>query len=237
MFQYFDINEILISSYWGANILTILLFITALIVFAKPDKTLYKVLFTLVLISYTVLLNINISHSVHVFSGIILITFALWPSTNENFKITWEFLRYYICWLYFSAFLWKIIHLGFFQAEYGYEAFTDNLSWYIYQNPEDLLTKLYLYLVKHKLILNIGAKVIILLEGAFIIGFFTKKMDHYLVLSLLIIHISTFIFVDVMFFELFILVIPFITLNTWAKIDKLKDAIFYSFKKSKSIKI
>jgi hypothetical protein len=210
--RYSGFQNLLVNNAWGSFIFSILLILICCYCIIYPRKIISIIIFSIMIYIYGVLFNLNLTHSTHLLAGMTIITFCFWSEKDENFEILWDFARYYTCWLYSSAFLWKIINGSIFQSNHGYEVFKRNLSWYIFQN-ENLLTRFYKEFLMAPDILNIGAKVIFLIEGIFIIGFFTKKYDNILILSIIIIHLSTYLFVDVLFFELGILIFSLFNKN------------------------
>ena len=151
--------------------------------------------------------------------GALIITIPFWAAKDKNFETLWDALRYYVCWIYFSAFLWKIVNGSMFQADFGVLTMKKNLAEYLYHNPGTLKAHIYNYFISHPLLPDIGDKLVYLLEAAFIAGFFTKKYDSLLILLIIAIHAITYFFTDRLFIELCILVIPLISAASWQKIS------------------
>lgn len=101
-----------------------------------------------------------------------------------------------------------------FYAKHHYEKYPAWLLKYTEQ-----VTKFYTVFFNNPEFLNIGAKIIIFLEAIFIIGFFTKKYDNWLIASLIIIHIFTYLFVDALFIELCILIFSLLSKQFMEKIN------------------
>jgi hypothetical protein len=67
------------------------------------------------------------------------------------------------------------------------------------------------FTITHPLLLNSGLMLIYLLEAIMVIGFFTKKWDHFLLWIPIIVHLSTYFFSDVYFLEMLIGILPFLS--------------------------
>ena len=124
-------------------------------------------------------------------------------------------MRYYACWVYATAFLWKIINGSFFQVDAGMLTFKSNLAGYLYQNPDTFFSHVYYWFLRHPALINIGHKLVVIAEGVFLVGFFTKKYDGFLIFCAVFIFTSIYFFSDVFFAELLIIILPLLPQSTW----------------------
>ncbi|MEO6330037.1 MAG: hypothetical protein ABIO55_13965, partial [Ginsengibacter sp.] len=127
----------------------------------------------------------------------------------------------YICYIYVMSFIWKIgINNSFFYWNQGVGSAKINLAEYIYHNPDSYMSSIFNFFLAHPLLLNTGNTFIFLLEGLMVIGFFTKKYDRLLMVFPMIIHLGTYIFADVFFIEMLVLIFAFFTKKNTAVIGR-----------------
>jgi hypothetical protein len=172
----------------------------------KPQQVVAVFLFATLICLYVLLFNSRITHHTHAMCGIVLV---LWPFTfrnQEKFNRLWEGLRYLTCFIYFMSFYWKaFIGDSFYQFNHGLLSVQGNLAEYIYHNPDTILSGFYQWMIAHPLLLNIGNTTIFLLEGAMVIGLFTRKFDHLLFYIPILVHVAGYFFSDVFFMEMLVL--------------------------------
>lgn len=191
-----------------------------------PLRRGFIISFSLVYFLMALTSNIYLCHSAHYLGCMVWLSVAFWASSDDNFDLMWEGMRYYCCWIYASAFIWKVVNGSFFQWDAGILTFKMNLAEYLYHNPDTAMAHFYYYFIQHPLFVNIGHKIVALAEGLFIIGFFTKKYDKILIITALLIFVSLYIFSDVFFAELLALIFPLVSINGWKKLaGKLPPAL------------
>jgi hypothetical protein len=117
-----------------------------------------------------------------------------------------------VCYVYVSAFIWKLfIGKSLLFWNQGVNSAKYNLVEYIYHFPHSYLSAFYRWFIAHPDLLNAGFVGTTLLEGALVIGFYTKKWDRLLVLFIILIHFISYLFSDVFFAEFLIGLVPFLT--------------------------
>jgi hypothetical protein len=217
----FGIAELLLSNTTAAVTFTTLFIGSGLLLLIYTKKTVFAWVFAICYFIYSILLNIYACHSMHYMAGFSIILFAFCARKNEQFFLSWELMRYYVCFIYSMVFLLKIINGAFFDWDSGYVYFQANITEYLYHNPSGILASIYRWFLLHPFVVNVGAKFIFLLEGIFVIGFFTKKFDKLLILCAILIFLSTYFFIDVFFAELTVAVIcPLIGTRFWMKLKR-----------------
>ncbi len=144
------------------------------------------------------------------FLGFLLIPIPFFTKKPPLFSLLMEGLRYYVVFIYFSAFLWKCVGLFFMNIEEGQAVMSQALGFWLYERPHSFSTQIYTYLIHNPTL----SYALILLGAAsqacFGIGFFTKKYDKLLVLLAVSFHLLAYYFVDVPFFEFLVLQIVFL---------------------------
>lgn len=198
-----------------SRLFTALLFVSGGFAFWFPLQRRFIVPFTLLFLLTAINFNFYLTHNSHYLAGAVWLLFTFWPKKDESFNLLWEGLRYYTCWIYGVAFIWKVVYGAFFQWDAGVLSCRENLAGYLYQNPETGTAHFYYYMLGHPVWLNLGHKLVCLAEGTFLLGFFTKRFDRLLIALMFLIHISTYLFADVFFAELMILAFTLVPSKTW----------------------
>lgn len=200
-----------ISGYYVVAVLfDVLLFGTALGSFIFTQKRIFPIVFTLLYLVYFVSYNSFGAHHTHCMVGVLLIGIPFWFRTEKTFGLMWQGLRYFALWVYSSAFLWKLFRGSLFNFEQGVAIFMNENATHIALNPDAWMNGVYAFFIAHptlSFVANVGA---VLMEGLFIIGFFTKKYDWVWIVLPIIFHTMTYLFVHVMFYELLILNLAFL---------------------------
>ena len=210
IYKFSHLPDIIIKTKTGPVLFDLLLFFSCIVSILFPLKRSFIICFSLLFFIYAISYNMYIVHHVHPLSVMMLITLPFWAAKKEHWKLLWEGMRYYICFIYTASFIWKTVYgTSFFFWNNGVNSVKLNLAEYIYHNPDSITSLILKYLITHPVYLNIGHIFIVLLEGLMAIGFFTKRFDKYLMLFPIIIHIATYFFSDVFFIEMLVLIFVF----------------------------
>ena len=171
-----------------------------------PLRRIFVIPLSLLLFLYLISINGASMHHLHMFAGAAIVLWPFWAADNNTCLLLWQAMRYYTCFLYAMAFVWKAIFLdSFFYWNQGLVTFKANLVGYLYYHPRGLLSDWYRWCIREDWFLNLGCILVILLEGLMVIGLFTKKWDRVLIWFPVIIHLATYFFCDVFFIELLVL--------------------------------
>jgi hypothetical protein len=137
------------------------------------------------------------------------LSFAFYFFDNTKFTLAWEGVRYYTCWIYTSSFIWKFVR-GFWNYPLHAKAIImhENAT-YLLQNPDTYLAKALQFLIVHEQFAHYFLNIGMLIQGVFILGFFTKKYDKLLFILPFFFHFTTYFLLDVCFFEFLILQLAF----------------------------
>ena len=223
----FGIADMLISNHIAAMAFTIIFIGSGLLLVFFTRKIIFAWIFASGYFVYSILINLYACHSMHYMAGFSIILFAFCAKKDEQFFLSWELMRYFICFMYSMVFLMKLINGAFADWDSGYVFFQGNITEYLYHNQGTISANIYQWFLLHPFIINLGAKFIFLLEGVFIIGLFTKRFDSLLIVASLLIFLSTYFFVDVFFAELlFAVVSPLIGGRFWKRFS-IKNKDFY----------
>lgn len=221
-YRWLGLDDLLIQSPIGSAVYSIVLVLIPVLLLWRPRHRILSILFIISLLLYHTTQGVHMTHAVHFLVGIVLVSAIFLARRPSVFDVIWEGIRYGVCILYGSAFIWKFLHGAFFQIDFGTAAFKSNLATYLYLYPESNMTLLYRFFLQYPVLLNIGTYLSFLIEGAFIIGFFTKRFDIYLIIFILFLHHALYLFVDTLFVEWYILVLPFIPLSLWSRATQIR---------------
>jgi len=200
------IPDLIVNNRAGAIIFDCLLFSTGILSFLYPLQRKWIIPFSVLLFFYVITFCGFATHHLGQVFGYMVVLLPFWVADNYKFSLAWEGMRYLTCLVYTLAFAWKIF-LGnsFYFLQQGAGSFKANLVDYIYLNPDNLLTHFYEWWLRHEWLLNAGDKLVIILEGVMVIGFFTRKHDKVLIWIPVFIHVATYFFSDVFFIELLVI--------------------------------
>lgn len=201
-------------------LLSALVIVLPFLIFLWPTKNKLAILFAISWIFMAAMQGVYGQHNGYLLLSILL-TVPFCVSKNETFSLLWEGLRYYGCWVYASTFLLKLINGAFWQWDYGAITLSEQTIDLVYWLGDSWHAQLATFFNQYPTLVNIGQKFIFLIEGAFIIGFFTKKYDKMLLIFAVIIFIATTLFAMVFFIEnLIIYCLIFIKPERWKAIQQ-----------------
>jgi len=216
------VDWLLTHNFFAGILFSVVLFALCIPMFLFPRKRIYFIIFSILFFILFAVSNIYLTHSQHYLALLVISSFVFFGRSDKTFSLLWEGLRYYLCFLFASAFFLKFYNGGQFQWDLGYVVFREQMATYLFLHPNSWLTQhLYSFFLLHPTIVNIGQKVTFLFEGLFAVGFFTKKYDRLLMFSAFFIFITTMLFSDVFFIEqLLISFLILISPKQWQRIDR-----------------
>ncbi len=205
------------------------LWILLIIAWFRPFQGIWFGLIALFFLTFMVNYNLYSGHHTHCAWGIFLATLALAATRPVAFGISWSALRLYACYLYGSAFLWKLFRGSLWHSEQARTVLEVNLAHYMHLHPDTLLTQVYEFLLVYSIVLFLLYCLAMAIECVFLAGFFTRRWDGILFFVPILLHSGTYFMADVMFFEMLVLNLAFIPARYWAsaakKIDQLNTLL------------
>jgi hypothetical protein len=209
-----QIPQLITGNITIAYFLDALLFILPILCILYPLKRFLIIGFLILFFVYFILFNSYSLFHCHSFIGILFIAIPFAFKNNKMVSYLWEAVRYFVCFIFFSAFLWKLYRGSAFNSDQLLAIMQDNWAAYLTFHEKTFLTGLYSYLLQHPLLLRIFWFVgIFLLEGVFVVGFFTKKYDKYLLISSIFLQIGFWFFADAFMFPILFLSLTFLNFN------------------------
>ena len=199
-----NIPEFISSNYTIAWIFDSVLFLSCIMVIIFPKNKWMIGIFILFYFNYYIIFNSFGAHHTHALIAV-LITPVAFLFSKKSFFYAWEGLRYFLLFSYSAAFFWKFFRLSWLNNNQGILIIKKNLTPYLYFNPDSFLSKIYTWLLDNPAFTNTIFISGFIIEGLFIIGFFTKKYDRYLFFLSIILPVGFWFFADALFFEQLIL--------------------------------
>ena len=220
-FRVSGILNFIVSNKITSIIFDTVLFATGLMTLLFSLKRRWLISFSILLFLLSMIYNNYSLHHNQTMAGFMIVLLAFWPQDNETSFLLWEGIRYLTCLIYPLAFFWKTIYgKAFYYWPQGAGSTKANLVEYMYMNPDSLFTGIIKWFLQHAWILNAGTTLVELMELTMIIGIFTKKYDGKLFWLPIIIHVSTYFFSDVLYYELLVLDISLLSMIQINKIGK-----------------
>ena len=206
------IGELFQSSYASALTFDILLTLLCLITALFPKRIIFPILTGIFYLIYCVLLNSYQCWHYHNLITLILLLVPFCFRSLKTFSLLFAGLRYAVAYIYASAAIWKLFRGSVFnegQMQWLIEHnYVDRLAVDGYQLNflENAMFQLSSYPTLSSVALIIG----VVMEASFLVAFFTRKFDRYLIIIGVVFHLFTTILVDVSFLQLWILFLVFI---------------------------
>lgn len=220
----------------AAIIFDILLFSSGLLSFTLPLNRKILTVFALLLFLYAMIFNMYATHHLAQVYGLMIVLLPFLVGSNDKFTLAWEGMRYFTCFIYFMAFVWKTcIGHSFYYLQQGAVTFKSNLVDYMSLNPGSGMTHFYEWFLRHEWVLNAGEKGLVLLEGIMVVGFFTKRYDRWLIWVPVVIHVMTYFFSDVFFIELLVVDLSFLSVTQLDRLGKIVSGLYRPEKQKKAI--
>ena len=159
------------------------------------------------------------SNSIEGHIGWMLFPVALICHNLINFSFVLHFIRYFFLFFFASAAIWKIRSGGVFNIDEMSGILLYQHTPFLVTSPESFFSKVYYWMVQHPLAGYVFYLSATMLELFFITGFFTLKLDRWLLLLLFLFLFADVFIMRIKYFEVLYLASPFLFSNK--KIMKL----------------
>jgi hypothetical protein len=193
------------------------LFLSCLLCILYPKRRVWAIFFFILYLIYFIIFNSYGLFHAHKRVGVLLLPIPFMMAGDLGFLLVWKGLRYYVCYIYGTAFLWKLIRGSWLYSQQGVLVIKKNLTAYLYYNPESVLSKIYSWMIQHPAVPDILLKAGFIMEGLFIIGFFTRRIDKWLFLLSILLPLGFLFMADTLFLELTFLSVSFYGWNQSAR--------------------
>ncbi len=206
------ISALFQSSYASALIFDILLTAFCLVSVVFPKRVIFPILTGMFYLVYCILLNSYQCWHYHNLITLILLIIPFCFKSLKTFSLLFAGLRYAVAYIYASAAIWKLVRGSVFND--------GQMQWLIEHNYVDRLAvdgyelgffeNAIFQLSNYPTLSSIALIIGVAMEASFLVAFFTRKFDRYLILIGVTFHLITTILVDVSFLQLWILFLVFI---------------------------
>lgn len=211
--HYLQIPEFITSHFWVALLFDLGLFASCLLSFLYPQKRLFIWLFIVLYFVYFITFNTFGCHHLGDKIGFLLIALPFAVADHKSFSFLWQGLRYFLCFAFADAFLWKFCRLAWLHTSEGMLILKMNQAAFLYLEPNTWFAGFYRWLLQYPGWLQAAYITGAIMEGLFIIGFFTRKYDRWLLVLSLSLPVGFWLIADAWFFQLLILSLTFINFH------------------------
>lgn len=123
-------------------------------------------------------------------------------SKLKTFSLLFEGLRYFFIFLFFSAGVWKIAMGGVFCPEQMSGVLLEQHVAQLANSPQYWQSRFYLWLIDHSVISQLVYIAACVLQLSFVVGFFTKRYDRWLVAAFLLFLVCDYLVMRIPYFEI-----------------------------------
>ncbi|OQP62530.1 hypothetical protein A3860_27955 [Niastella vici] len=211
--HYLQLPEFITGHFGVAVLFDLALFASCLLSFLYPLKRLFIWSFIVLYFVYFITFNTFGCHHTNHKIGFLLIAIPFTVADYKSFNFLWQGLRYFMCFAFADAFLWKFFRLSWLYNSEGMLILKMNQTAFLYLERHTGTAAFYRWLLQYPGLLQGIYITGMIMEGLFIIGFFTRKYDRFLLLLSLVLPIGFWLIADTWFFELLILSLTFINFN------------------------
>lgn len=206
------IGELFQSSEASAFTFDIVLTTMCLMSVIFPKRIVFPILTGVFYLIYCVLLNSYQCWHYHNLITLILLIIPFCFRSLKTFSLLFAGLRYAVAYIYASAAIWKLFRGSVFNE--------GQMQWLIEHNYVDrlavegyelsFLENMMFQVSNHPTLSSIALILGVAMEASFLVAFFTRKFDRYLIVVGVVFHLITALLVDVSFLQLWILFIVFL---------------------------
>jgi hypothetical protein len=148
--------------------------------------------------------------------GYLLTPIPFIVSHPKKFDLLWNAVRYWVCFLYVFAGVSKVWGGGFlYDSNMSHILIQDQALGFVFLK-EGIKYDIYHYLIENPSVAQWLYRAAAIFEFACIVGFFTKKMDKWILVALLSFHCANLFLLDISFVEQSLIFAPFLPWKKWA---------------------
>jgi hypothetical protein len=211
--DWLGITDLLGQNFWIGLLLDISLFATTILSLIFTRQRITSILFTIILLVYIVAGYSFLCFHKHNLTGLWYCSLIFWFVDEAGFTLSFELVRYYCLFTYASAGFWKFFR-GVWDAKGHFALVVKNDALaYLVQHPDSTLGKTISWLIAHPFLLDNLMLVACFAQLAFIIGFFTKKLDWFFLLFALAFHLMSLLLLRASFIEFAVILITLLPIS------------------------
>lgn len=203
------IPQFLLQHYWAALAFDIILTVACIICIVAPDQKLFtRIAIIGVWLLYICYCSAAGKHYAQI--GYLLAPIPFFALGEKRFSLLWECLRYWVCFLYFSAGVYKIYYGGF-GSVYDMAGILQvmNAEWLVF-NKDAAGASTIQNLINNHSLAQLFFRLVTCIDLLMLLGFFTKRFDGVLLAGLLIFHVGNYFLLHISFMEQSLIFAPFL---------------------------
>ncbi len=211
-----DVPQFLLYHYTAALAFDILLTCSCIICVVLPQQRLFTWISIIgVWILYIAYCSAAGKHYAQI--GYLLAPIPFLALRAQKFDLLWNLFRYWVCFLYVSAGLYKLYYGGFgYEQNMSHILVQENAEWFIF-NKTGLQHTVIDWLIQHPGFSQWLYRGAVLTDLALITGFFTRRFDKWLLAGLLAFHLGNLFLLHISFVEQSLIFSPFLPWQQWAE--------------------
>jgi hypothetical protein len=215
LFHILNIPQFVMQHYWPALIFDVVLTCSCIVCIIIPQQRLFTwITLVGVWILYIAFCSAAGKHYAQI--GYLLAPIPFIVIQPQKFDLLWNLFRYWVCFLYFSAGLYKIYYGGFgYPDNMSNILLQDNAEWFVF-NTKGAYYQGVSYLIEHPVISQWFYRIATFFDLAMMIGFFSRRFDKWLLAGLLFFHIGNFFLLHISFVEQSLIFAAFLPWQKWA---------------------
>jgi len=212
----FNVPQFLLQHYWAALVFDILLTCSCIICVVLPQQRLFTWISTGgAWILYIAYCSAAGKHYAQI--GYLLAPIPFLALKDQKFDLLWNLFRYWVCFLYASAGLYKIYYGGFgYGDNMSHILMQDNAEWFVF-NRSGLHFHTVDYLVQHPGLSQWFYRAATIIDLSLLVGLFTKRYDKWLLAGLFAFHAGNLFLLHIPFVEQSLIFAAFLPWQQWAK--------------------
>lgn len=204
------LDNVIIYNNTFSLLFRVLLFTVGIALVIFPLQRWLAILFAVLYFFEVNLLCIHVCFTPHVLGGFVIIVWAFCVRSDRSFSQWWQALRYYSCFIFFSAFLWKLSSGALTDMSHGIAFTQEHYAQFLYHYPNSWFGAVIQTCLQHPAMIAIVEKILFFSQAVFCIGFFTTKYDGLLIFCMTLFLFSISFAGAYFFYELAILMMTFI---------------------------
>lgn len=209
-FHLLGLPQFLVQNYWAALSMDISLLSLPFLAMLLPNWRILSVLLAIVSSLYFISFNSVSTHHEHTFLGVVFWAWVLCFKQPKSFVFMLWGLRYYVCFALFSAVLWKVWRgTAFDTGQMEAILRIQHLDFMVY-NPTHWYSDFINYLLQSPQLSAFLWYGMLFLEFVFVLGFFTRRLDKFLLCCFLLFFFADYWIMNLSFFEFCIFAFVFV---------------------------
>jgi hypothetical protein len=188
------------------------LILMAVLSFVFTKQKITAIAFSILLFIYIVVGYSLLCFHKHNLVGLWFCSLMFWATSEKGFSLLFEWARYYCLYSYASAGFWKFVR-GVWDAKGHFALIIKNDALaFLVQHPVSFLSKIISWLIVHPGMLDNMMLIACFVQLAFVIGFFTKRLDCFFFFFAISFHLLSLFLLRAYFLEFAIILITLLPL-------------------------